>query len=115
MKNIQKKINKLVLAFKMKGKIIKIDQKQLYSHKYEKVFTVYNFSETTKDEMKLKFDLRELKKEEKETKDKKIRKELEEKIKKITKKLSEIKVPSIEFSKKINLLLYMVERYKELV
>lgn len=115
MKNIQKKINKLVLAFKMKGKIIKIDQKQIYSHKYEKVFTVYNFSETTKEEMKLKAEMRNLKKEVKETKDSEVRKKGNKRIGVIMDELSEIKIPSIEFSKKIDLLLHMVERYKELV
>ena len=114
MKGIQNKINKLLLAFKMKEKIIKIDQKQLYSHKYDRIFTIYNFSETTKKELLLKKDLKLLKNDLKSIEDKKEKKEIKKKIEKIKNQLEGEKMPNIEFSKKRDLLLYMVDRYKEL-
>lgn len=108
MKGVQSKINKLTLAFQMKGRIVKVNYEQFYSMKHDKVFNKITLYETCREEIKLKKKYREIKSEYKKNKCE----ELEKKIEKIEKRLKKLHVPSVEFKSKINLLIHMAERYK---
>ena len=108
MKGVQSKISKLTLAFQMKGKILKINQEQFYSSKYEKVFNKYKVKETCPEEITLKKRYKEIKSELK----KEFNKELNDKFEKIGKRLCELHVPNMEFKNKVSILIYLAERYK---
>lgn len=113
MKGIQVKLNKLVLALTSKGRIIKINQEQYYSKKFEKVFTNFIVSETCKEEMKIKSLIKEIRENIKVTKDKNYKKELKKEKERLEITLGKISVPKYEFRKKLDMLLHLVKRYEE--
>lgn len=109
--NIQGKINKLVMAFNQMGKVIKISSEQFYSTKYHKTFTEYKVQETTEEEILKKRELYELKKKYKDNKSQKL-------LDRITELQLDIKnneIPSCKYRSKIDILLHLSRRYKELI
>ena len=108
MKGVQSKINKLTLAFQMKGKILKINQEQFYSSKYDKVFNKYKVKETCPEEITLKKTYKEIKSDLKKGFDE----ELYKKFEKIKTRLDNLYVPNMEFKNKMSILIYLAERYK---
>lgn len=110
--NIQNQINKLILAFNQKQKIIKISTKENYSLKFKKVFKTYKLQETTETEILLKKEYYSLKK---EYKNKIKPPEIVEKLDTMQKQLIDIKVPVKECKNKIDILKYLANRYKELI
>lgn len=112
MKGIQPKVNKLIMALMQCGKIIKIQTQENYSMKFKKIFRTYKIVETTEEEIELKKRYYKLKKEYK------ARGKPPDMLKKIQELKQEIdlnKRPIIEVSNKIDILQYLVGRYKELV
>lgn len=110
--NIQNQINKLILAFNQKQKIIKISTKENYSLKFKKVFKTYKLQETTETEILLKKEFYKLKK---EYKNKIKPPEIKEKLDTMKKELESIRVPKVELKNKIEVLKYLANRYKELI
>lgn len=112
MKGIQPKVNKLIMALMQCGKIIKIQTQENYSMKFKKIFRTYKIVETTEEEIELKKRYYKLKEEYK------ARGKPPDMLKKIQELKQEIdlnKRPIIEVSNKIDILQYLVDRYKELV
>lgn len=110
--NIQSKINKLVMALLQKDRIIKIQVQENYSFKFKRIFKNYKIVETTETEIRLKQEYHSLKK---EYKNKIKPPEIEEKLRTLKVDLQYMKVPAIEFRNKVEILIYLAERYRELV
>lgn len=110
--NIQKQIDKLIIAFKQQDKIIKISVDENYSLKFKKVFRIYKIYETTETEILLKREFYKLRK---EYKNKIKPPEIEEKLDTMKKELENIRVPKVELKNKIEVLKYLANRYKELI
>ena len=110
--NIQSKINKLVIALLQMDKIIKIQVQENYSFKFKRTFRTYKIVETTETEIKLKQEYYSLKK---EYKNKIKSPNVEEKLRTLKADLQYMKVPVIEFRNKVEILIYLAERYKELI
>lgn len=110
--NIQSKINKLVIALLQMDKIIKIQVQENYSFKFKRTFRTYKIMETTETEIKLKQEYYSLKK---EYKNKIKPPNVEEKLRTLKADLQYMKVPVIEFRNKVEILIYLAERYKELI
>lgn len=109
--NTQSIINKLVLAFKQKEKIIKISVEENYSLKFKKIFKKYKLQETTETEIELKQKYYKLKK---EYNDKGKPPSMKDELEKLKFDLSQMKVPVIEFSNKIEIIKYLADRYKKI-
>lgn len=101
MKGIQSKINKLVLAFLQKEIIVKISTNQSYSLKF-----------TTETDILLRKELYALRTEYK-GKSKPFR--IKNRIEELKAEIKEMTEPKLEFKNKIEMLVYLSERYKELV
>lgn len=112
MKGIQSKINKLVLAFLQKEIIVKISTNQSYSLKFKKMFTNYSVKFTTETEILLRKELYALRTEYK-GKSKPFR--IKNRIEELKAEIKEMTEPQLEFKNKIEMLIYLSERYKELV
>lgn len=114
--SIQKKINKLISALLyIHNIIIKIKIEDRYSILNKKVFKIYKIIETTEEEILLKQEYYRLLKERKK---KKYPPDLKRKLLKYKEKLGKIKKPSLEFLKKVDVLLYLAKRfhyYEELI
>lgn len=110
--NVQGTINKLVLGFENKGKIIKISVEECYSLKFHRKFKKYIMQETTETEIELKQKYYKLRKEYKEN-GKPPR--MKEELKYLKTELDRMKILPVEFKNKIELLKYLSERYKELI
>lgn len=107
--NINKSIDKLVVAFLVRGKLIKINSNKLWSRKYKKMFTKYTVIETTETEIELKQKLYELIKENKRNS------VHSEEITELKRQISEINIPAKEFTNKVGILKHLASRYKELI
>lgn len=118
MKGIQGKIYKLVLAFRQRKRIIKININQNWSIKYNKMFTVYTVKEQTIEELELKkvfWDKKKLLKQLKGTNAKEEVNTLKKELHQLECKIEEITVLNQEFRNKIDVLVYLAERYKKVV
>lgn len=109
--NAHKLIDKLVLAFDRKGKIISVSTEENYSLKLKKMFKRYKLKETTVEELELKRKYYQLKKEYKNRgKPPGIRNEIQE----LGERLKNVSVPVVEFTSKVDLVKYLAEKYKGL-
>lgn len=132
MRGIQTKINKLIKGFEVKEKIIYINTRQNYSLEFSKTFTVYeleytnpqlvSFRKNLRDEKRyLNEEIKILKKnigfsrgeEEYKTFEKEIIKR-EKKVKILNSRLRECAPPRWKFFSKVDILLKLVELYREL-
>lgn len=111
MRSVQTKINKLVIALIQLGRIIKIQTQENYSIKFKKIFKTYKIIETTETEIELKKKYYELKK---EYKRKGKPPNLLAKLEEMKEALNMLKMPVIEVKNKIEILMYLHNRYKEL-
>lgn len=108
--SIQKKINKLIAALLyIHNIIIKIKIEDRYSILNKKVFKMYRIIETTEEEILLKQEYYRLLK---ECKKKNYPPDLKKELLKSKEKLEKIKKPSLEFFKKIDVLVYLVKRFR---
>lgn len=116
MRGIQNDINSLVMAFRAKDIIIKINTKQVYSIKYKKTFTSFELKENSIKELKLLAKLREKKARLKEIKKDKTKADEIDKLEKETNILKEktdkMYIPKREFRNKVDMLVYLADRYK---
>ena len=110
--NAQKLIDKLVLAFNQKGKIIKISTIENYSLKFNKLFKRYKLKETTIEELELRHQYYQLKK---EYKNRGKPPGIERELKEIEDRLESMVVPVIDFKNKIEIVKYLAAKYKELI
>lgn len=103
--NYQVKINKILMALKIKGRIILMSTEQFYSKKFEKVCTKFCITEQTPEKQEIKIKLKSLKKDKEKNKEQiaLLENELQEKF--INTKL--------EFFNKIDVLLFLVDLHKE--
>lgn len=115
MRGIQNDINNLVTAFRMRDIIIKINTNQFYSIKFKKTFTIFELKENTIKELKLlrklnekKSDLKALKKDKGKTE---LVEKLEKEVEALKEKTDKLYVPKREFRNKIDLLVYLANRY----
>lgn len=115
MRGIQNDINNLVTAFRMREVIIKINSNQVYSIKFKKTFTTFEVKENTIAELKLLKKLRDKKVMLKEYKKDKTKAEevdkLEKEVEKLKEKTDKLYVPKREFRNKIDMLIYLADRY----
>ncbi len=98
MNGLDIKINKLILALRMKNRIVTLSKPEFYSYKLEKVMKKYEFKEMTRLEVELRKQLR-------------IEKN-KDKIKSLKAEIKEIKLESVEFINKKDLILFLVDTLK---
>ena len=106
MVNIQSKINKLMLAIQSKGRAIKINTEQFYSKEKQRMFTCYIISEITPKKYEIKDRIKKMKKD-------KADKEEIDKLKLYVE--NNYISGTIKFYKKLDILLFLVEFWKEKV
>lgn len=112
MKRAKPLIYKLRRALNKEGIIVKISTEEFYSVKHEKLFTKHKVQFTTKEEIKLRSELYNLKQKKKYETGKEKRK-IEDSIEDIDNKIKKITYPKQEFFKEIDVLLYLADKYKE--
>ena len=113
MKNIQSKINKLILALKIKGRIVGINTKQFYAEDSKQMITKYEIGEVSEQAEADKRVMQELTKKlnsKKTTEGEK--KEIEEELILLQEEFAEKYISGIFYSK-IKILLFLVEWYKK--
>lgn len=103
------------MAFKMKGKIVKINKEQRYSLKLSKIFNVYTVQITTENEIVMRSMLYQLKKDLKNAQDIETKLDIEDRIQDLTNAINDITIPKLETFKQIDILLYLADKYKEVV
>lgn len=110
MNNIQKKINKLITAFLYVYKvIIKVQVEERYSLSKNRIFRVYKIVENTEEELLLKQEYYKLLN---QYKSKGRPSHMKKELTRYEQKIKELKKPMVEFFKKIDVLVYLVKRYK---
>lgn len=123
MNGLDIKINKLILALRMKNRIVTLSKPEFYSYKLEKVMKKYEFKEMTRLEVELRKDLRAKKFKLNEIKKKPAEEfpnnnkidvlgDLQAEIKYLKAQIKEIKLESVEFLNKKDLILFLVDTLK---
>lgn len=123
MNGLDIKINKLILALRMKNRIVTLSKPEFYSYKLEKVMKKYEFKEMTRLEVELRKDLRAKKFKLDEIKKKPAEEfpnnnkidiigDLQDGIKYLKAQIKEIKLESVEFLNKKDLILFLVDTLK---
>lgn len=123
MNGLDIKINKLILALRMKKRIVILSKPEFYSYKLEKVMKKYEFKEMTRLEVELRKDLRAKKFKLNEIKKKPAEEfpnnnkidiigDLQAEIKYLKAQIKEIKLDSVEFLNKKDLILFLVDTLK---
>jgi uncharacterized protein Yka (UPF0111/DUF47 family) len=113
MKNVQSKINKLILALKMKGRIVGINSEQFYCEDSKRMITKYKIGEVSEAAESDKRVIAALYKKIKS------KKTTEEEIKSIEKEIEILEEEYREnyisgiFYSKVKMLLFLVEWYKK--
>lgn len=108
--NIQNKINKIILALFQYERIVKIQTQENYSLKFKKIFRIYKVIETTEREIEVKKEFYKLKK---EYKNRIKPPDIENRLEILKTEMKSLKIPVIEFKNKIEVLKYLIERYKK--
>lgn len=123
MNGLDIKINKLILALRMKNRIVTLSKPEFYSYKLEKVMKKYEFKEMTRLEVELRKDLRAKKFKLDEIKKKPAEEfpnnnkidiigDLQDGIEYLKAQIKEIKLESVEFLNKKDLILFLVDTLK---
>lgn len=111
--NIQSKINKLILALKVKGRVVGINTKQFYAEDSKKMITKYEIGEVNEA---AEADQRVIKELYRKLKSKKTpegeRKEIEKEIEILEEEYRENYISGTFYSK-IKILLFLVDWYKK--
>ena len=109
MANLRGKINKLLYALKMKGRIIKLETKQFYSEEKNMMITQFILDEIDSSKIYLVSQLRSMKNKYKKTLDE----ELFKRINEFEAEIKELYVYEEKFYSQVQLLIYLSNFYKK--